>query len=168
MSRAFVKEQDGNFPDDDIAELPQTDEPNYVTPGGLARLRAKHHDLHEKHGALAASAEDDPVQKPALRELERELHFLAGRLERAVLVDTAAQPVDEVRFGAEVTVEDEEGKPFRFFIVGQDEADIAQGKVSWASPLARAMMGAKIGDVVEWQRPAGASRLEVTAIRYPS
>jgi transcription elongation GreA/GreB family factor len=168
MSRAFVKEQDGNFPDDDIAELPQTDEPNYVTPGGLAQLRAKHHALQEKHGALAASAADDPVQRPALRQLERDLHFLAGRLERAVLVEPAAQPADEVRFGAEVTVEDEKGQPFRFFIVGQDEADIAVGKVSWASPLARAMMGAKVGDVVDWQRPAGASRLEVTAIRYPS
>ena len=168
MSRAFVKEQDGNFPDDDIAELPQTDEPNYVTPSGLAQLRAKHHALQEQHGALAAKAEDDPVQKPALRALERDLNFVTGRIERALLVEPAAQPADEVRFGAEVTVEDEKGKPFRFFIVGQDETDIAHGKVSWASPLARAMMGAKVGDVVDWQRPAGASRLEVTAIRYPS
>jgi transcription elongation factor GreB len=168
MSRAFVKEQDGNFPDDDIAELPQTDEPNYVTPAGLAQLRAKHHALAKEHGALAHSAQDDPVQKPALRSLERDLHFVTSRIERAVLVDPAAQPVDEVRFGAEVTVEDEQGKPFHFFIVGQDEADIAQGKVSWASPLARSMMGAKVGDVVDWQRPAGASRLEVTAIRYPA
>jgi transcription elongation GreA/GreB family factor len=168
MSRAFVKEQDGNFPDDDIAELPQTDEPNYVTPGGLAHLRAKHHALLERHAALAQRAEDDPVQKPALRALERELHFVTGRIERAVVVDPAVQPVDEVRFGAEVTVEDEDGKRSRFLIVGQDEADVAQGKVSWASPLARAMMGAKVGDVVDWQRPAGASRLEITAIRYPA
>jgi transcription elongation factor GreB len=168
MSRAFVKEQDGNFPDDDIAELPQTDEPNYVTPAGLAQLRVKHQTLLAQHGELAHGAEDNQVQKPALRAVERDLHFVVGRIERAVLVDPAAQPLDEVRFGAEVTVEDEQGQPFRFFIVGQDEADIAQGKVSWASPLARSMMGAKVGDVVDWQRPAGVSRLEVMRIHYPN
>lgn len=168
VSRAFVKEQDGNFPDDDVTELPQSDEPNYVTPHGLQLLRERHAQLAAKQAQLTKSGQDDTVMKPELREIERELHFVAARLDRAIVVDPATQPQDEARFGAEVLVRDVDGKQHRFAIVGQDEADIAQGKISWASPLAKALSGSHVGDVVEWQRPAGASRLEVEQITYPT
>ena len=78
------------------------------------------------------------------------------------------QPLDEVHFGARVTIRDEQGKDHTFQIVGDDEADVAAGRISWASPLAKAMMGARVGDTVKWQRPAGPSEVEIVAIDYSS
>jgi transcription elongation GreA/GreB family factor len=75
--------------------------------------------------------------------------------------------MDEVRFGASVKTEDESGAVHSIAIVGEDEADAAQGRVSWQSPLAKALMGAKVGDTVTWNRPAGSTTLNVLGIHYP-
>ncbi|HSD60839.1 MAG TPA: GreA/GreB family elongation factor [Burkholderiales bacterium] len=164
MSRAFVKEPDS--PPDEILERPQSEHPNYITPEGLEQLRAQLRALEESRAALG-DVTDDPKRQQQLTEVERELHYLQGRIDRALVVDPASQPTDEVVFGAIVEVIDGEGQTQQFAIVGEDEADAAGGKVSWMSPLAKAMLGARVGDTVTWQRPAGNVELDITAIRYP-
>jgi transcription elongation factor GreB len=101
-----------------------------------------------------------------LAVVQRDLRYFEARLESAILVEPANQPADTALFGATVTVEDEEGEIHTFTIVGEDEADIAANKVSWVSPLARALIGHKVGDSVTWVRPAGNLMLEITAIHY--
>jgi transcription elongation factor GreB len=154
------------MPEDDVPERPQSPHPNYVTPQGLAMLREQHQQLLDKLSGLEAN-EADPLVQQQKQQLERDLNYINGRLERAIVVDPAGQPPGEVRFGAVVEVRDEESKAHEVTIVGEDEADVASGRVSWVSPLAQAMMGAQVGDVVMWQRPAGNSQLEIVAIRYP-
>lgn len=164
MSRAFVKEPDS--PPDEVLERPQSEHANYITPEGLEQLRARLKSLEARRDALGDVTED-PKRQQQLAELERDIHYFQGRIDRAVVVDPASQSGDEVLFGATVEVRDHEGKTQEFAIVGEDEADAAGGKVSWVSPLAKAMLGARVGDVVTWQRPAGNVELEITAIRYP-
>jgi len=166
MSRAFVKEQDGNIAEDDVPERPQSAGPNYVTGHGMDILRLEHQRLTERHAELKALDSAEPIQQQELREVERALNFVTGRIERAIVVDPREQPADEVRFGASIDVEHENGERHTYFIVGEDEADAPNGRVSWASPLAQAMIGARVGDTVEWRRPAGPLRLEIVAIRY--
>ena len=79
----------------------------------------------------------------------------------------AGQPEEEVHFGAAVRIVDEDGKVHQFTIVGDNEADVGAGRISWASPLAKAMMGARVGDVVVWRRPAGDIEVEIAGISYP-
>ena len=164
MSRAFVKEPDGDQVADDLPDLPVSRHTNYVTPAGLAALRARRQRLAVEHRALAR--EKAPGARLRLRQVERDLRYLRARVESAIPIDPAAQPAGEVAFGAVVTVEDEGGARHRFAIVGEDEADPKAGKVSWVSPLARALDGARAGDLVTWRRPAGDLELEVIAIAY--
>ena len=84
-----------------------------------------------------------------------------------MIVDPGGQPRDEVHFGADVEIVDEDDKEHRFSIVGDDEADVTAGKISWASPLAKALMGAHVGDTVVWRRPAGEAQVEIVDITYP-
>lgn len=165
MSRAFVKEPDGDATGDDQPEIPESPHPNYVTPRGLAQLK-------EQRAALAAEKERltkesaDLEAKLALAQTERKMRYFTRRIEHAIPVDPAQQPKDEVAFGATVRVADEDGNERDYAIVGEDEADAAKGKVSWVSPLARALTGARAGQTVTWKRPAGDVELEILAIRY--
>lgn len=165
MSRAFVKEPDGDEAGDGQPELPQSPHPNYVRPQGLAKLKARLDALQRRRCVLAADP-DDLLKRTPLAQVLRETRYLEARIERAILVDPAGQPADRVAFGATVTVADEAGKTRDVTIVGEDEADPQQGLVSWVSPLARALAEARIGDFVSWERPSGALELEVMAIRY--
>ena len=166
MSRAFVKDSDEDLAAGDLPERPVPAHANYVTPHGLELLRGRVRELAEQHEQLKAVAADDSEAKRKLREIERDQRYFNAQLERADLVNPARQPQDEVRFGAIVQVEDDNGLAQEFHIVGDDEADVAAGKISWGSPLARSMLGARVGDRVKWERPAGASEVEVVAIRY--
>jgi transcription elongation factor GreB len=165
MSRAFVKEQDGDGGAGEIADLPQSAHPNYVTPRGLAALKERFAAAREKRRILLARGGGVERELP-LANLGREIRYLESRIERAILVDPAAQPRGEVAFGATVRVADPSGEEREFSIVGEDEADAEHGSVSWVSPLARALLGAEIGDEIVWRRPAGDVALEVLAIRY--
>lgn len=167
MSRAFVKESDDDLSAGELPERPQSAHPNYVTARGLEQLQARVRELSELHERLKGQAEEDSGARQKLREVERDQRYFNAQLERAITVDPAAQPHDEVRFGAELTVVDGSGQAHRFNIVGDDEADVVAGKISWASPVARAMIGAKVGDVVTWKRPSGATEVEIVEIRYP-
>ena len=163
MSRAFTKEPDGDMVADDAPERPRSKHPNYVTPAGLAALEARRAELFAERAMHAAEGLEG---KPALAHAARDLRYFDARIEDAILVDPATQPADEVRFGARVTVEGEDGRARDFTIVGEDEADAAAGKVSWLSPLARALTGGRVGDLVTWRRPAGDLDLEIMAIDY--
>ena len=167
MSRAFVKESDDDLVAGDLPERPLPAHANYVTPRGLEQLQARVRELQEQHEQLASRARDDSQAKQKLREVERDQRYFNAQLEHAIVVDPAGQPRDEVRFGALVTIVDEDGKEHRLSIVGDDEADVAAGKISWDSPLAKAMIGSKVGDVVKWRRPAGDTEVEIAEIRYP-
>ena len=164
MSRAFVKESDEDLVSDELPERPQSPYPNYVTPAGLARLQAQYAELQEYRARLVAA--DDPLSKQHLRQVQRDLRYFQQRLESAILVEVSGQPRDEVHFGAMVDVSDENGGRQTFAIVGEDEADVGAGKISWASPLGKAMIGSKVGDSVVWKRPAGDADLEILSIHY--
>ncbi len=165
MSRAFVKEPDAEQVGDDQPELPISPHPNYVTPNGLAALEARLEALRGQRETLIAEHQG-LVKQTALWTVEREIRYLVSRHDSAILIDPAAQPPGRVAFGATVEVAEETGDTRVFTIVGEDEAAPEQGKVSYVSPLARALMEAQAGDLIVWQRPAGALELEVLSIRY--
>jgi transcription elongation factor GreB len=165
MSRAFVKDDNEDRPSEELPERPVSSEPNYLTAAGLERLRAKIDALHDEHAKLKQAGED--FDKPRLAQIERDLRYFQARLDAAIVVDIAAQQKDEVHFGAQVKAEDAQGAEHVFSIVGEDETDVARGRVSWQSPLARALIGARVGDTVTWNRPAGSTTLEILEIHYP-
>jgi transcription elongation factor GreB len=167
MSRAFTKESTDDLVAGELPERPVPVHANYVTPNGRDQLQARMKELQVRHEQLAAQVEEDAEAKQKLREVERDQRYFKAQLERAAVVDPGGQPRDEVHFGAAVRILDEDGKKHRFTIVGDDEADVAGGKISWASPLAKAMMGAKVGDTVKWRRPAGETEVEIVEIQYP-
>ncbi len=165
MSQAFVKEPDGDAVADDQPELPISPHPNYVTPQGLAHLKDALAGLLERRREL----DDGSLgNKLPLAQAAREIRYIEARLKQAILVEPATQPPGEVAFGAAVTVADEDGETGTYRIVGEDEADPGQGKVSWLSPLAKALIDARVGDLVIWDRPMGETELEIVSIVYPT
>ena len=165
MSRGFVKEDDLEHAGTDLPERPISEHPNYVTPLGLQQLQQHTAQLEQERQQLAPRKEDPSISQ-RLGMVERDLRYFQARLESALLVDPSQQSGDNVLFGACVTTEDENGQTHEFRIVGEDEADIAHNKVSWVSPLARALLGHKVGDSVNWKRPAGDMVLEISAVEY--
>lgn len=163
MSRAFVKESDTPA-GSELPDRPISPHTNYVTPAGLAQLRARLDAARERRQALEAQGEDIEAAEE-LRALKRDLRWLESRVGSARVVDPAGQPRDRVAFGATVEVADADGERV-YRIVGEDEAEAELGKVSYVSPLARALLGARVGEEVVWQRPAGDLSLEVLGIRY--
>lgn len=166
MSRAFVKESDDDLATGELPQRPVPEHANYVTPHGMEMLRARVRELAELHEKLKAVAADDSEAKRKLREVERDQRYFNAQLERAEVVDPAGHPPGEVRFGATVKLQEADGRVETFSIVGDDEADVAAGKISWGSPLARSLLGAKVGETVKWQRPAGDTLVEIVAITY--
>ncbi len=164
MSRAFVKGDDSELPGEELPERPISPHPNYVTAEGMAQLRRRYRDLSAQHAALKAAERD--FDKPRLAAIERDLRYLSQRLDSAILVDPAKEPQDEVHFGATVEAQDSDGRLHRFKIVGEDEADVHTGKISWQAPLSNALIGARVGDWVKWRRPAGDAELEIRSICY--
>lgn len=182
MSKAFVREGE------DVAEE-DADEPasalpggtkNYMTPRGYARLQAEFEHLvrverpHVVQVVSWAAGNGDRSEngdyiygKKRLREIDRRIRFLTRRLETAVVVDPAQQEnCEQVFFGATVAVCDEGGSEVIYRIVGIDEADPAAGHISWISPLARALLKARVGDVIRFESPGGMRELEISEIRY--
>ena len=163
MSRAFVNEDAGNDRPD-LPELPVPPGPNIVTPRGLATLQAKIAQRQADLATLKARAER--LDKLPEAAAERDLRWLEARLKAAVVIDPATHDLTEVAFGLAVTVADEDGRETTYEIVGEDEADAPRHRIAPNSPLARALLGAQVGDVVTWKRPAGAIDLEITRIAH--
>lgn len=165
MSRAFLNEDKFEQAGGELVERPISPHPNYVTLAGFRQLRDEADRLEILRKQLAVR-KDDPFAVQQKAEAERDLRYYSARLESAIVVDTATQPEDEIRFGAMVGVEDEDGRIQEFVIVGEDEADIACNKVSWVSPLSHSLIGAHVGDSVKWRRPVGDMELEIASISY--
>ena len=167
MSRAFVNEDLQSEAQAELPERPQSEHPNYVTPQGLAALERRLANLLAERSALSDDA-DAMRHEAALRRIDRNARYLGARIDRAILVYPDEQPSDEVAFGASVRVCDADGEARVYTIVGEDEADAAVGKVSWVSPLAKALLGARVEDTVTWTRPNGNLDLEILSIDYAS
>ncbi len=165
MSRGFVKEDDLELAGTDLPERPISEHPNYVTPTGLAQLEAQVEALSAKHSALSPQKED-PIISQQLAVIERDLRYFEARLEQAILVEAGQDEPTIVVFGTSVMVEDEEGNQHAFQIVGEDEADVNANKVSYVSPLAKALIGHRAGETVKWMRPAGNVLLDIISITY--
>ena len=165
MSRAFVKENDLEHAGIDIPERPISDEPNYVTPNGLKLLNEKI-DALEIEREVLKNKKDDPIAKQKISIVERDMRYYAARIESAILTTPREEDQSIVLFGAIVTVEDEEGNLSAYEIVCEDEANIHQGKVSYLSPLAEALIGSKLGDEVTWEKPMGDAYLTIQKIEY--
>jgi transcription elongation factor GreB len=156
------------------------DEPkNYITPGGYRRLHDELTRLWKVERppvvntvAWAAGNGDRSENgdyiygKRKLREIDRRIRYLSKTLDRAVVVDNAGKTHERVRFGATVTIADESGDEREVTIVGVDELEVGDARVSWRSPLARALLTAKVGDTVTVRAPRGPERLEIIALRY--
>ncbi|RID92319.1 transcription elongation factor [Gemmobacter lutimaris] len=163
MSRAFVKEDTNDLAP--LPDLPVSPHPNYVTPRGLAALQARLLVVQAELAQLRARAERlDRLPEAAA---ERDIRYLEARLRSAILIDPASHGTTEVAFGHRVTVVDEDGTELVYEITGEDEADAALGRIAPQSPLARALIGARVGDLVTWRRPAGAVELEILKIEVP-
>jgi transcription elongation GreA/GreB family factor len=135
-----------------------------VTPRGLAALRAR---LLARQGDLAAlRGRAERLDKLPEAAAERDIRYLEARLRSAIVVDPGAQDCAEVRFGVRVTVVDEAGVRAVYEITGEDEAEAALGRIAPQSPLARALMGAVVGDEVMWRKPTGAVALEIVEIAH--
>jgi transcription elongation GreA/GreB family factor len=168
MSRAFVKEPDDNLPTDEELNLPPLDGPVLLTPQGLVQLEAR---LADAHAAVAhLKDQTSPDGKLAYFRALRELRLLEQQRHAAQVIDPAQHPEHKgtVAFGARVTVEDGDGKRHVYRMVGSSEADPARGQINVASPLAKALLGQRVGDTVTWRRPAGDAQLNVVEIDYPS
>lgn len=163
MSRAFVKEGDGAL--DPLPDLPVSPHPNYVTPAGLAALQSRLRDTQTRLAALKSRA--DRLDKLPEAAAERDIRYLESRLRSAILTDPAAHPLTHAAFGHAVTVADDDGTEATYRIVGEDEADPARGLIAPHAPLARALIGAAVGDVVTWRKPSGAVSLEILRIALP-
>lgn len=163
MSRAHVREVDGDVPED-LPELPLSPHPNYVTARGLAQLRARLAEAAQRLDALPKTAAD---ARQARAQVERELRWLNARIASALPVTATNRDSERVAFGAEVVLADEAGERCTYRIVGEDEADPDAGLISWTSPLAKALIGARVGETVSWPRPAGDLEVEILGIRYP-
>jgi len=152
--------------------------PNYMTPAGarklseeMARLRSERPKVVQEVADAAAQGDRSEnaeyiYGKKKLREIDRRMRFLTFRLKDAVVVDPKVQRGDKVFFGATVDVEDEDGAPATYRIVGEDECDGARGDVSYKSPVGRALIGKSVGDAITLRRPVGDVELEIVAVRY--
>ena len=154
MSRAFVRENDGAEVPQDLPERPVSSHPNFVTARGLQQI--------EDHIRELEAAREEPKRsedKDALARVDRELRYWQQRKSSAKLVEPEAAPT-KVRFGVRVTLHLEDGTERKYTLVGEDEADPAQGLISWISPIAQALIGTSVGDELALQ----SQRVEITKL----
>jgi transcription elongation factor GreB len=179
MSKAFTKDDQ----ELEEIELPESKLPvgskNYITPAGFDKLRSELQDLMRvkrpevvKVVSWAAGNGDRSENgdyiygKRKLREIDKRIRFLTKRMEAAEVVDPSKQNSDKVLFGATVTVENENGKKISYRIVGIDESEPEKKFVSWISPIAKALLGSKVGDIIQFRSPKGEEELQVVEITY--
>ena len=150
-----------------------------MTPAGYKRIAEEHRELLEDQrpgivqGIAIAAAEGDRSEnaeyiygKKRLREIDKRLRYLSSLIKDVEIIDPQFIRSDRVEFGATVTIENEEGEQRTWTIVGNGEADVDRGTISWKSPLAKAVLSKKVGDVVELLKPKGEEELEILEIRY--
>lgn len=160
MSRAFVNEDQAAAQASQPVERLVSDQPNYVTANGLAQLQQRVAALNALRAELQAEGDAD---KQRLADTERDLRYFTARVQSAQVVP-AVTSTEKVQIGSLVRFVDEHDQEHQVQLVGEDQADAAQGLVNWGSPLGQALLGAGPGDEVLWRRPAGDQMIEVLAI----
>jgi transcription elongation factor GreB len=180
MNKAFTKETDAESEDTEEMETLPANTKNYMTPRGFAALKEELRRLMRDERpkivetvAWAASNGDRSENgdyiygKKRLREIDRRVRYLTRRLESAEVVDPARQQgLSQAFFGATLTYARQDGTEHTVTLVGIDEADLSHGKISWISPVARALLKSRVGDTVELRTPSGPETIEVLSIRY--
>jgi transcription elongation factor GreB len=180
MSKAFTKEDENSSQDDQDIELKALPtRKNYITPKGFDVLKTELHELLHRTRpdltqviAWAASNGDRSENadyiygKRKLREIDRRIRFLSKRLEIAEVINPAQVTASRVQFGATVTYQNEEGQTKKVQIVGIDEIKPAEGKISWISPLAKALLNHEVGDSALFRSPKSEEELEILKIEY--
>jgi len=181
MNKAFVRESEG---DDDEELEPSLKLPagtrNYITPAGHDRLKSELEHLVKRERphvveivSWAASNGDRSENgdyiygKRRLREIDRRIRFLTKRLDVAEVIDPLRQGHnDQIFFGATVTIADINGVANTYTIVGVDETDVSRGRISWISPLARALIKSREGDSIRFQSPVGVREIDILEVVY--
>jgi transcription elongation factor GreB len=181
MSKAFTRETDEDNEDQDAGAPPvPAGLKNYITPAGFKRLKDEALHLLDKerpelvkviHWAASNGDRSENADyiygKRRLREIDRRIRFLTKRMDVAVVVDPASrEDTDQVFFGATVTVMSRDGTERTYSIVGIDETDLSRGRISWISPLAKALIKAREGDTITVRTPGGDESLEIVGVEY--
>jgi transcription elongation factor GreB len=180
MSKAFTKESESADNEPEEADALPAHGKNYVTPAGLAALQEEFRKLlYEERPKVVeivswAAGNGDRSEngdyiygKRRLREIDWRVRYLAKRIESAEMVDPERQKNrDQVFFGATVAYARKDNTQQKVTIVGIDEAELAAGKISWLSPVARALMKARVGEIIEFRTPSGPETVEVLSIEY--
>lgn len=171
MSKAFTKEDDAG---DVLVPRPVSPLPpgarNHMTAGGVRRLREELERLEAERSALLSKVGEPGMRgadaKERLQHSEQRIAYLQQTVSSAEVAAVPPLPHDVVRFGATVTVRDQRGEETTYRIVGADETDPERNEVSWLSPIARALLNARLGQKVPFRFPAGAAQLEIVRIAY--
>lgn len=154
--------------------------PNYMTPDGakklseeMARLRAERPRVVQEVADAAAQGDRSEnaeyiYRKRQLRQIDSRIRFLMKRMAIAEVIDPSQHKGDKVTFGCQVTVEDDSGRPLRYQIVGVDESEPKEGRISWSSPIGRALVGKQVDDTVSVQVAAGHRELTIVEMSFPS
>jgi transcription elongation factor GreB len=169
MSKAFTREENDGPDIPDLPPLVSALAPgakNYMTPAGAQRLRDDLRQLIEITRPALANSPEAPDAKRQLARLDQRIRQLEEGLESAEVVAPPNGPADVVRFGATVTIRESDGNEASYRIVGVDEMDIDRGWVSWASPIAKALLNRKRGEQIRFKFPSGEETLEILEIRY--
>jgi transcription elongation factor GreB len=179
MSKAFTKE-DSEVDDDATGDEPVHRGSNYITRAGFERMQNELSQLwHGERPRVTREVQEAAAQgdrsenaeyiygKKRLREIDRRIRFLSKRLDALTVVEPSSEQHGRVYFGAVVTVEDEDGRRSTYRIVGPDEWDLTRGEISIDSPVAKALLGKKVDDVVTVVRPKGQVEVTLTAVTYP-
>ncbi len=185
MSKAFTKENDDDDKDlsleeaQDNSQISPPGKKNYITPQGIEKLRSEWKKLMDVDrpeivkviqwaaGNGDRSENGDYIYgKRKLREIDRRIRFLTKRMENAEIIDPTQQNSDKVLFGARVTVLDEQGNEKTYSIIGIDETDGKRNRISWISPIAKALLQKKVGDTATVQLPKGEEDFEIIKIEY--
>ena len=182
MSRAFVSESDADFQEDDVPAIKIPLPPgakNYMTPEGAERMRLELNKLvkderpklharlsHKVTESESLDRETMLRDRRRLREIDRRIEYLTEMTDIIEVVDPAKQDPQRVLFGAAVTVEEEGGSKRVYRIVGVDESNPSEGKVSWMSPVAKAMFRARVGEEVSLKLPDSITKMKILKISY--
>jgi len=164
MSRAFIKENDLEHAGIDIPERPVSLETNYVTPIGLKNLKSSLDNLDKELQSFISN--EDVINKKKKMRTERDIRYYLSRIQSAILVDPLFQNKNIILFSANIEILSAGNKKYQFEIVGEDEANIKENKISYVSPLAKLLIGSQINDEVIWNKPSGNEILTITNIYY--
>ncbi len=162
MSRAFVKEDSGEQPEQ-LPERPISPHPNYMTRNGYQQMSHQLAALELEQRAL--NGDRTLEAQTRLAAIQRDLSYIRNRVASAIVVEAVTEAPPSTIFGSLVCFVDQHDNEHQYRIVGEDEADISQKRISWTSPLARALLGKHVGDLALWHKPQSSEEIEILSIQ---